>query len=176
MYLASLADPSLNLQSVLPLPGSNFTRVVSSQSQTSTSAPYSIPSHSASTQQQRQPQAPPLSIAMTTTSSEGQWTTMQSMKQPPPPVPLYVKGYSGMWGGQPAPYGMQRPMDSSGGVRAGLPIDMGREERKRQILRMQQEQTIQAQQARRMQQQQVVGHTPMYPPPCLLYTSPSPRD
>lgn len=187
MYLASLADPSLNVQSVLPvsspltlwmlsfncvlihiylshspqLPGSNFTRVVSSQSQTSTSAPYSMPSHSASTQQQRQPQAPPLSIAMTT-SSEGQWSSMQSMKQPPPPVP---PRYSGMWGGQPAPYGMQRPMDSGGGVRAGLPMDMGREERKRQFLRMQQEQMIQAQQARRMQQQQVVGHTPMYPPP-----------
>lgn len=154
------------------LPGTNFTRAVSSQSQTSSaSAHYSIPPHSASTQQQRQPQAPPLSVAMTTTSaltSEGQWSSVQSMKQPLPPVPPYVKGYSGMWGGQPTPYGMQRPMDSGGGgARPGLPIDMGREERKRQLLRMQQEQMIQAQQARRMQQQQqqMVGHTPMYPPP-----------
>jgi len=144
--------------------------MASSQSQTSTSVPYSMPSHSVSTYQQRQPQAPPSSVAMTTTgamTSEGQWSSAQPMKQlPPPPMPQYGKGYGGGWGGQPVPYGMQRSMSSAtgigGGARVGVPMDVGQEERKRQMLRMQQEQLIQAQQARRMQ---VAGHTPMYPGP-----------
>jgi len=85
------------------------------------------------------------------------------MKQLPPPLmPQYGKGYGGGWGGQPVLYGMQRSMGTTtgvgGGARVGVPMDVGQEERKRQMLRMQQEQLIQAQQVRRMQWQVI--------PPC----------
>ena len=58
--------------------------------------------HLVSTYQQRQPQSPPSSVTMTTKgaiwTSEGQWSSVQPMKQLPPPLmPQYGKGYGGGW-------------------------------------------------------------------------------
>jgi len=53
-------------------------------------------------------------------TSEGQWSSVQPMKQLPPPLmPQYGKGYGGGWGGQPVLYGMQRSMGTTTGVGGG---------------------------------------------------------
>ena len=97
-------------------------------------------------------------------SLPGSMGSLRQQQQAPMPMPgqFGMKGYStpSAWGGQPGPYGMQRP---------GIPMGLSQEEKRRQSLRMQQEQLIQAQQARRMAQQNqgpvsTMGPGSMYPP------------
>ncbi len=166
-----------------------------SQPQATTSNPYSVANMSpAATQHQQQPQQPRQPQANMPTSSQlYQWSSaasqsmapgsmsMAAMRSSQPPLPQMMQGqmvssnggmpmkaYGGsMWGGggggvptgQMGVYGM--------GQRVGLPMGNIPDERRRQLLRIQQEQMIQAQHARRMAaQQQQQGA--MYPGPGMM--------
>lgn len=134
-FLANLADPTVNIQSILPPPGTNMMppRIPSSQEQASGS----VPPYSMAAMQQR-PSLPPSS--QPTWPGEPQPASGSSQQQMG--MPSY--GTMGGWGGgQPNPYSMQsqqqNPMPSS--------------EEQRKMLRMRQEQLI-MQQRKATQQQQ----------------------
>lgn len=168
-------------------------RAPATQPQATSSSPYttanmnsSVTQHQPSPQQPRQPQA-----NSSASSQPYQWSSASSQSIPPgftsaatmrsshpmPPQPgqgQFVSGNGGMpgkvygssmWGGggggagQMGVYGM--------GQRGGVPMGGIPDERRRQMLRMQQEQMIQAHQARRMAaQQQQQGA--MYPAPGMM--------
>lgn len=177
VFLAGLADPNLNIQALIPSPGTNppsqhsTTQLPPSSGSpqpsfptSAGSSPGSTPvgavSSGASQQVMRQPQAT-MNPASTTTDSK--WSANSQAARATPPSSMSsgqyppggsMRNFEGAgWnnhGQQQGLYGMQQ----GGGFGSMMPSD---ERQRQQMLRMRQEQLIQAQQMRRMQMQQSGG-------------------